>query len=214
MVFRSCLSPRSPVGPCSRALFPDPLRPDQGTLAIPGMPNRKTAGNISISVLLFLRFRRICQAQKSALQRLAATTFCGGTAPICHAARSPSWTSGPPHEDESIRVAAARPKALPMAEGPTIGKLALAAATRLVAAHFPRSEASARRMESAPVPVLGPGLSLSLRMTELGWPPQRLRLPHPLHSGQLIDGRRQRESIPGTGFRCEKSWRPGVWPGT
>ena len=46
---------------------------------------------------------------------------------------------GPPEQDENIRVAAARPKALPMAEGRTIGKLALAAATQLLVAHSPRS---------------------------------------------------------------------------
>jgi len=37
--------------------------------------------------------------------------------------RSPLRTFGAPEEDENVRVAAARPKALPMADGPTIGKL-------------------------------------------------------------------------------------------
>jgi len=51
---------------------------------------------------------------------------------------------GPPEEDENIRVAAARPKALPMADGRTIGNLALAAATQLLVAHFQRSAAELR----------------------------------------------------------------------
>jgi mannose-6-phosphate isomerase-like protein (cupin superfamily) len=37
--------------------------------------------------------------------------------------RSPSRTFGAPEEDENVRVAAARPKALPLADGQTIGKL-------------------------------------------------------------------------------------------
>jgi len=41
----------------------------------------------------------------------------------------------PLQEDEYVRVAAARPKALPLADGQTIGKLALAAATQLSVAH-------------------------------------------------------------------------------
>ncbi len=56
--------------------------------------------------------------------------------------RSPSRTFGAAEEDENARVAAAtaaRPKALPMANGQTIGKPALAAATRLLGAHLPNS---------------------------------------------------------------------------
>jgi len=58
--------------------------------------------------------------------------------------RSPSRTFGAPEEDENVRVAAARPKALPMADGQPIGKLPLAAATRLLVAHFPTSKQEMR----------------------------------------------------------------------
>ena len=61
--------------------------------------------------------------------------------PVCHGERRPSWVFGAPKEDENVRVAAATPKALPLADGRTIGKLVLAAATQLLVAHFQRSEA-------------------------------------------------------------------------
>jgi hypothetical protein len=86
---------------------------------------------------------------------------------------------GPPEEDKNIRVAAARPKALPMADRRTIGKLALAAATQLLVAHFQRSasgaETSGRGRDVSPIrgqisplrPAGGPPVEMTKRNRRL-----------------------------------------------